>query len=261
MANYTPKTVPNQKVVEVNKQPCNQSHKYSMTNIEAEEKASRDLDAGAFKLWRYFSRNQHGYTFALSSSTVEDTCGIKKKQYDNAVKELIEKGYLVLKQGNNYSFYEIPIVSKRYNDINKESSVVSKGYNDVVAKGYNDVVSKGNHGLYPLDTRNITNNTYNNTNNITETDLPQAEAIQSEVCEKEQQVAPSLGTSVSATSCETSVPKPEGKTRRSEIKGEEGINYIYLTPNIIKTATGKILEIMELRSKGTSYNPREKRKS
>lgn len=87
------------------------------------------------------------------------------------------------------------------------------------------------------------------------------EAIQDKVCEKAQQVAPSLGTSVSATSCETSVPKPEGKTRRSKIKGEEGINYVYLTPNIIKTATGKILEIMELRSKGTSYNPREKRKS
>lgn len=41
--------------------------------------------------------------------------------------------------------------------------------------------------------------------------------IQGEVCEKAQQVAPFLGTSVSATSCETSVPKPEGKTRRTDI--------------------------------------------
>lgn len=96
------------KVVEINKQPCNQAHKYSMTNIEAEEEASKKLDAGAFKLWRYFSRNQHGYTFALSSSVVEKNSGIKKKQY----RDLIEKDYLVLKQGNIYIFYEALVVSK-----------------------------------------------------------------------------------------------------------------------------------------------------
>ena len=109
------------------------------------EKAAQELDAGAFKLWCYFAKNQNGYEFALSSKDAADNFGLKKKQYDNAVKELIEKSYLVVSKGNNYVFNEIPVVSK----------------------GNNDVVSKSNNVLYPKDTRNITNTTFNTTKDIT----------------------------------------------------------------------------------------------
>lgn len=158
MANI--KTVPNQKVVKVNKEKCDKQNLYAAINLEAMEQAAINLDAGAFKLWCYFAKNQNGYEFALSSKDAADNFGLKKKQYDNAIKELIEKNYLVVSKGNNYIFYEIPLVSK--------------GNNDVVSKSNNVVVSKGNNQLYPLDIRNNTNTTYNNTNDNTEKEIPEA---------------------------------------------------------------------------------------
>jgi hypothetical protein len=100
---------PNQKVVQVNKEVCNKDNLYAMFNIEAMESAALDLDAGPFKLWCYFAKNQDGYTFALSSKDVEETFGLKIKQYNNAVAKLIEKGYLVQEEDkNNYKFIECP---------------------------------------------------------------------------------------------------------------------------------------------------------
>lgn len=147
------KVVPNQKTIKVEKQVCDKNHIYTQFNLKAFEMAAVDLDAGAFKLWCYIAKNQNGYEFALSSSDAEKNFGLKKKQYDNAVKQLIEKHYLVVSKGYNYTFNEIP--------------VVSKGNKDVVSKGNNDVVSKGNNTLYPKDTRNITDTTINTTKNIT----------------------------------------------------------------------------------------------
>ena len=49
MANI--KTVPNQKVVKINKEECDQTHLYAKINLAAMEAAAQNLDAGAFKLW------------------------------------------------------------------------------------------------------------------------------------------------------------------------------------------------------------------
>jgi hypothetical protein len=80
---------------------------------------------------------------------------------------LKKEGYLVNTKGNLFVFNENPVVSKGNN------AVVSKENNAVVSKGNNVVVSKGNNELYPKDTRNITDNTYNNTKNITEGEMKQ----------------------------------------------------------------------------------------
>lgn len=103
------KTVPNQKVVKVQKEKCGQGNLYAAINLTAMENAAQTLDAGAFKLWIYFSKNQNDYEFALSSTDAKNRFGIGKSQYDTAIKKLIEKGYLVHQQGNHYTFYEIPI--------------------------------------------------------------------------------------------------------------------------------------------------------
>ena len=152
------KTNPKQKIVKVYKQPTNNEKKenyYSKINLNAMNAAACDLDAGAFKLWIYFARNQQHYEFALSSTDAANNFGLKKKQYDNAVAQLIEKGYLVNTNGLKYNFNEIPDVSKGYNE-ESNSSDVSKRYNDDVSKRYNR--------MYPKDTRNTTTTT----NNITE---------------------------------------------------------------------------------------------
>ena len=130
MANY--KTVPNQKVVKVQKQVCNKANLYATINIEAMEAAAQELKAGAFKLWVYFAKNQNGYQFALSNKAVLDTFGIKKDQYDSAIKELLNKSYLVETGGNQYIFNEV--VGKNHNE---ENNVVGKNHNDVMVKNHN----------------------------------------------------------------------------------------------------------------------------
>lgn len=107
------KTVPNQKIVTVNKEPCSKCKHYAMINLEAMEGASRDLRAGSFVLWCYFAKNQSGYQFALSNTAALESMGIKRDAYNNAVKELMEKGYLVNTCGNNYQFNEKPQAKDR----------------------------------------------------------------------------------------------------------------------------------------------------
>ena len=140
------KTVPNQKVVSVKKEITDEKHYYCKINLQALENASRGLQSGAFKLWVYFSKNQPNYTFALSSKEVEESFGIKIKQYNNAIAELIEKRYLVQEKGNLYFFYEIPQQS-----------------NSVVTKEDNEVLTQSNKLLSSKDTRNITEITNNTT--------------------------------------------------------------------------------------------------
>lgn len=114
-------------------------------SLEALEKAGRDLDAGAFKLWCYFAKNLNDYQFALSSKDAEETMGIKIKQYNNAIKDLIEKQYLVpsAEGGEHYNFYDV------------SQAVIPKEDNDVITKEDNNLSSKV-----------IRNNIYNINNNI-----------------------------------------------------------------------------------------------
>ena len=153
------KTVPNQKVVTVNKEFCDKNHKYAAINLNAMDKAAQELDAGAFKLWCYFAKNQNNYIFALSSKDTEKNFGIKIKQYNNAIETLIEKGYLTAASGNTYNFNEIAVMPLEDN----ENDVMTKSNNDVMTKSNNDVMTKSNNALLPKDIRNNTNNTLNNT--------------------------------------------------------------------------------------------------
>lgn len=90
------------------------------------EEAARELNsAAAFELWIYFAKNQNNYVFALSSKDVENCFGMKIKQYNNAVKTLIEKGYLINTSGNNYTFNEISVITK------EDNAVITKEDNHV----------------------------------------------------------------------------------------------------------------------------------
>ena len=105
MSNYT--TSPNQKTITVCKELCDNQHYYTMINLNALERAAIDLKSGAFKLWVYLAKNQNNFTFGLSNKAVAEQFGIKKDQYDSAVKELIEKGYLIETAKNKYVFKEL----------------------------------------------------------------------------------------------------------------------------------------------------------
>ena len=113
-------TVANQKTVNVQKEKCSKDNLYAMYNLNALQDAMIDLKGEALKLWLYIGKNQDGYTFALSKVDAIKWGIGSKSSYDRAVKELIEKGYLVKTSGNHYNFYEVPKVEKIEITVNKE---------------------------------------------------------------------------------------------------------------------------------------------
>lgn len=200
-------TVPNQKVIVVAKAVTDEKNKYARINLQAMDNAAQDLGAGAFKLWIYFAKNQNGYEFALSRQAVENNFGIKKKQYDNAIEELITKKYLVVTKSNYYTFYEVP-------KIEKESAEVPKSNQDVEPKSDCVVITKSNQAWYPKEERNTTNIT-NITNNITEV----TELESSDVTEP----------------CEQAHPSPAARSEQAQnlLKQEEKVNYPTIESNML----------------------------
>ena len=101
-------TVPNQKVITVKQSICDTEHIYARCNLKANKMALKELSANAYKLYMYFALNQDNYSFALSYVHVYSITGISEKTYHRAVKELIDKGYLVKEEGkkNQYIFYD-----------------------------------------------------------------------------------------------------------------------------------------------------------
>ena len=156
--------VPNQKHIVVSKAPCDVAHIYTMRNKESEAYASRTLGNAAYRMWTYLSSHQDGYGFDLSSAAVEKEYGIKIRQYNTGVAELIEKGFLkLLDDNNNYSFVEYPVITK-CNNVN-ETNDENKDKNSVITKRNNDVITKCNNRLLQNVIRNNTYNTYNTIDN------------------------------------------------------------------------------------------------
>lgn len=138
-----------QKVIKTKKEKCNKENLYATINLAAMENAAQDLKPNSFKLWIYFSKNQDGHEFALSSKAVERDFNIKKDAYDGAIKELLDKGYLTKQpdtDDEDYYFYEIPLIVKTHNDvITKEDNAKSK--EPLVVKTHNPLMVKTHKGL------------------------------------------------------------------------------------------------------------------
>ena len=84
------------------------SNHYSKINIVALHNAMTILTkVGSVKLWLYLAKNQNRYTFDLNCADCQKW-GLKPDSYHTAVKDLIEKGFLVKQSGNQYVFNEMP---------------------------------------------------------------------------------------------------------------------------------------------------------
>lgn len=114
---------PNQKVVTVVKEKCSNTEFYAKININALHKAMSNLKTNSFKLWIYFAKNQPYHTFELSCADCNQW-GIKSDAYHSAVKDLINKGYLINIGGNEYTFYEIAISEKSYINMGKKPILI-----------------------------------------------------------------------------------------------------------------------------------------
>ena len=77
---------------------------------------AKQLSVEAFKLWIYlYKEGTRLGCYYLRRKRVQEDFGIKKTQYNTAIKELIEKGYLVQHLEANsvtnvWEFYVMPVV-------------------------------------------------------------------------------------------------------------------------------------------------------
>lgn len=114
------KTVPNQRTISVNKQPTNKQNLYTANNLKAIDQAAKRLQSkGGFKLYMYLAKNQNNYYFALYSSDFCSWSGLGIKAYNTAFEELVNEGYLVLKENTktNYTFYDLSTIEKESDNV------------------------------------------------------------------------------------------------------------------------------------------------
>lgn len=105
---------PNQKIVQIHrnmpKQTKDSKKPFVVAYTDVIGKASTNLGTKhtAFKLYMYLLCNQDNYRFALSPQAFANEFGVSLKSAKDAVNDLIEAGYLVLREKKTYDFYETP---------------------------------------------------------------------------------------------------------------------------------------------------------
>lgn len=101
--------VPNQRRIKIHKESTNKTNLYTTNNLMALDEAARRLQTkGGFKLYMYLAKNQDSYVLDLYSSNFLVWSGLGIAAYRTAFNELIDHGYLILKDGSEtiYTFYD-----------------------------------------------------------------------------------------------------------------------------------------------------------
>ena len=108
-------TSPNQKVIHINREKVTDN--FLQIKKENWYNANKDLEPYGLQLYLYLAGNKDGYNLALSQKAAEEEAGIKSTTFHKYVNVLIEKGYIVNRQGNIFDFYEVPRRAKSGNDV------------------------------------------------------------------------------------------------------------------------------------------------
>ena len=130
-------TFPNQRVITINRE----SAKSDFLGIKNEnwQAAARDLGAHALMLYMYLASNANGYNLALSPAAISQAIGMPRSTYHDQFAKLINRGYLVQKNGNGYDFFEVPQLRVVY-ESTTQNSVSEDGQNfEECASDDNDV--------------------------------------------------------------------------------------------------------------------------
>ena len=124
-------SVPNQRIIKVQKAKADKEHLYTMFNLKALNSAFQCLNSiGGIKLFIYIGKNQNNYSFELSRAAFMEWSGLAETAYKSGIKELINKGYLVNTNGNNYIFYESKEIDNKA-DKNKDIRIKREEIEDV----------------------------------------------------------------------------------------------------------------------------------
>lgn len=118
-----PNSYPNQRIITINREAA----KSDFLGIKNEnwKAASCDLGPHALRLYFYLAANANGFTLALSPADLLDSIGMARSTYYDQFRILVNKGYLVERGGNRYTFFEVP--QKQENKENK--STANDGFN------------------------------------------------------------------------------------------------------------------------------------
>ena len=100
-------SVPNQRIITVQKAKADKNHLYTTINLNSLQRACKCLKTiGGIKLFLYMAKNQNKYTFELSRASFMEWSGLAETAYRSGIAELIDKGYLVNTKGSFYVFHE-----------------------------------------------------------------------------------------------------------------------------------------------------------
>jgi DNA-binding MarR family transcriptional regulator len=104
------KTVPNQKIIRINREMPTSTEPFLSIKKEHMINAYKDLRQTAFVLYMYLACNKNNYQKAFSPKAVENELGMPPSTTRDQIEKLIEKGYLVRisEDSNIYDFYETP---------------------------------------------------------------------------------------------------------------------------------------------------------
>lgn len=100
---------PNQKMVTVKREKSSEKN-YFRINNDSFFAAVKNLTPSATIIYCFLINSKDGFQYPLSSAVVKDITGYSRSTYNRAIKELIEKGYLVQpdQEVNNWVLYEMP---------------------------------------------------------------------------------------------------------------------------------------------------------
>ena len=88
----------------------------SIRSQEGEKIAYNRLSPGALKIYLNVTANANGFHFPMTSNKLTQQCGISKRTYTRAVKELIDEGFLVKRDDGSeeWEFHDKPEVQEVY---------------------------------------------------------------------------------------------------------------------------------------------------
>lgn len=99
-------TYPNQKTVIVQKTPTEAEQVYCKFDKEGLFRAVQELTHNELKVYLYLASNKDGYRAGLSTADIAERTNANQRRVQSAVNGLIEKGYLIQLQNNEYLFCE-----------------------------------------------------------------------------------------------------------------------------------------------------------
>lgn len=106
------KPIANQKRITIYKEKVSRDtgkeRPYFLAYIDTLEKAAQELKGNAFKVYIYLLTNLDGFHFGLSPQDISNKYGMSLDSARDAIKQLIDKGYLELLEDCKfeYAFYD-----------------------------------------------------------------------------------------------------------------------------------------------------------